>query len=42
MPEPTKEKWLEIAELYSKVTNFPNCIGAIDGKNIQVVKPVGT
>lgn len=39
MPEPTEEKWVEIAELYCSIKNFPNCIGAIDGKHIRVVKP---
>jgi len=38
MPEATKEKWVEIAELYCNFTNFPNCIGAIDGKHIRVIK----
>ncbi|XP_044746944.1 protein ALP1-like [Coccinella septempunctata] len=40
MKEPTKEKWKEIAEGFEKFTNFPNCIGAIDGKHIRIIKPV--
>lgn len=39
MPEPTQEHWLKIAETFLSVTNFPNCIGAIDGKHIRIVKP---
>lgn len=39
MPEPRKEKWIEISELFYNVTNFPNCIGAIDGKHIRILKP---
>lgn len=39
IPTPNEEKWLEIAESYQKRPRFPNCIGAIDGKHIRVVKP---
>jgi len=35
MPEPTKEKWIEISNIYYSKTNFPNCLGAIDGKHIR-------
>ncbi|KAJ8931153.1 hypothetical protein NQ314_015967 [Rhamnusium bicolor] len=34
MPQPQKEDWLRIAE-----ENFPNCIGALDGKHVRLVKP---
>jgi len=37
MPEPTQEHWLTIAEMFLSVTNFPNYIGAIDGKHIRIV-----
>lgn len=39
MPDITKERWLEIAETFYKKTNFPNCVGAIDGKNIRCTNP---
>ncbi|PNF20160.1 hypothetical protein B7P43_G00612 [Cryptotermes secundus] len=41
VPEPTRDQWLKIAQQYGAVTNFPNCVGALDGKHIQVrvVKP---
>lgn len=39
MPEPKQEDWLKIADTFLNVTNFPNCIGAIDGKHIRIVKP---
>jgi len=39
MPEPKQEDWLKIADTFLNVTNFPNCIGAIDGKHIHIVKP---
>ncbi|XP_022183432.1 protein ALP1-like [Myzus persicae] len=40
MPLPTKEKWVEIIQGFERHANFPNCIGAVDGKHIRVVKPI--
>ncbi len=42
MPEPTQEEWLEIADIFYKKTNFPNCVGAVDGKHIRCIKPSGS
>ncbi|XP_040195561.1 protein ALP1-like [Rana temporaria] len=39
MPEPTISLWEEIAEEFWEKTNFPNCIGALDGKHIRLIKP---
>lgn len=39
MPKPTKETWLQISDLFYKKTNFPNCLGAIDGKHIRCKNP---
>ncbi|KAJ8952286.1 hypothetical protein NQ318_007454 [Aromia moschata] len=39
MPEPTKEEWYQIADTFQEKTNFPNCLGAVDGKHIRCVKP---
>ncbi|XP_050545824.1 uncharacterized protein LOC126908041 isoform X2 [Daktulosphaira vitifoliae] len=39
IPTPNEEKWLEIAEGYQQRAQFPHCIGAIDGKHIEVIKP---
>ncbi|CAI6352050.1 unnamed protein product [Macrosiphum euphorbiae] len=39
MPEPTKEMWIEIANTFHTKTNFPNCLGAIDGKHIRCKNP---
>uniref|UniRef100_A0A2S2PHY3 Putative nuclease HARBI1 n=1 Tax=Schizaphis graminum TaxID=13262 RepID=A0A2S2PHY3_SCHGA len=39
MPEPNREKWVEISELFYKKTNFPNCLGSIDGKHIRCRNP---
>lgn len=42
MPEMTKERWEEVAKGFEMYANFPNCIGAIDGKHIRLVQPKGT
>ena len=34
MPEPTVEQWIDIAENFNIKTDFPNCVGAVDGKHI--------
>jgi len=39
MAEPTNDKWIEISEYFMNVTYYPNCLGAIDGKHIRIVKP---
>jgi len=39
MPEPTKELWIKTAEGFYKNANFPNCIGAVDGKHIRIINP---
>jgi hypothetical protein len=40
MPQPKKEKWLHISQGFQENSDFPNCIGAIDGKHIRIVKPL--
>lgn len=42
MKKPTPENWRDIANLFWSRCNFPNCIGAIDGKHVRVIKPVGS
>nr|CAI5836615.1 unnamed protein product [Callosobruchus analis] len=42
MPELNESMWLNIAEGFRNQANFPNFIGAVDGKHIRVVKPVGS
>ncbi|CAN7989917.1 unnamed protein product [Ixodes pacificus] len=36
MPAPTEELWTRNAEQFYDLWNFPNCVGAIDGKPITV------
>lgn len=38
-PELTHEQWKKIADCFYQRTQFPNCIGAIDGKHVRIVKP---
>ncbi|XP_031341029.1 uncharacterized protein LOC116169141 [Photinus pyralis] len=38
-PTLTEEYWLKTAAAFYEKTNFPHCLGAIDGKHIRVVKP---
>ena len=39
LPIPDLEKWKSIADGFKVHANFPNCIGSLDGKHIQVIKP---
>lgn len=39
MPKPNKEKWIDISKTFYSKTNFPNCLGAIDGKHIRCKNP---
>ncbi|GBP95957.1 hypothetical protein EVAR_12656_1 [Eumeta japonica] len=38
-PELKEERWFEIAKGFNENANYPNCVGAIDGKHIRVIKP---
>jgi len=40
MPEPNPDQWLEIANKFYLKTNFPNCVGAVDGKHIRCINPI--
>ncbi|XP_077151652.1 protein ILRUN isoform X1 [Ranitomeya variabilis] len=42
IPLPTVDMWLEIAEKFWSVCDFPNCLGAGDGKHIRIIKPART
>ncbi|XP_077111117.1 uncharacterized protein LOC143766979 [Ranitomeya variabilis] len=42
IPQPSMEIWLRSAEEFQQICNFPNCVGAVDGKHIRIAKPAGT
>ncbi|XP_069625422.1 uncharacterized protein [Ranitomeya imitator] len=42
IPHPTMQTWLEVADRFLEVCQFPNCLGAVDGKQIRIVKPAGS
>lgn len=39
MAEPTTDDWLDIAAGYFEKAQFPNCVGAVDGKHIRLECP---
>ena len=39
MPTPTRTTWSQILNVFWDLWNFPNCIGAIDGKYVKVQAP---
>lgn len=39
LPQLQKEDWLNIAEEFHKRRNFPNCVGATDGKHVDMFCP---
>lgn len=42
MPEKSVEDWINIANQFYGRTNFPNIIGAIDGKHIRIIQPANS
>lgn len=39
LPEPDEQRWLEIAKDFFDKWQFPNCVGALDGKHIRIQAP---
>jgi hypothetical protein len=39
IPKPSAESFEAIARGFEKRAHFPNCIGAVDGKHIEIIKP---
>ena len=33
----SKEKWLSVAKEFEEKWQFPNCVGAIDGKHVPLI-----
>ncbi|XP_069612086.1 uncharacterized protein [Ranitomeya imitator] len=42
IPLPTLDLWIGIAEKFWSVCDFPNCLGAVDGKHFRIIKPART
>ena len=42
MPVPTEDSWQGIAGRFQQTWNFPNCIGALDGKHVLIQAPPNT
>lgn len=38
-PEPITSTWADVEKEFSSKWNFPNCIGAIDGKHVNIRAP---
>uniref|UniRef100_A0A1X7T079 DDE Tnp4 domain-containing protein n=1 Tax=Amphimedon queenslandica TaxID=400682 RepID=A0A1X7T079_AMPQE len=38
----TENKWKETAEQFQNQWNFPHCLGAIDGKHINIRQPANS
>ena len=36
LPLPTEDMWKNIADGFAAKWNFPNCVGAIDGKHVRI------
>uniref|UniRef100_A0A8C6SHY5 DDE Tnp4 domain-containing protein n=1 Tax=Neogobius melanostomus TaxID=47308 RepID=A0A8C6SHY5_9GOBI len=39
LPPPTEDTWREVAQRFWEKWNFPNCLGALDGKHVVIEKP---
>lgn len=42
IPVPNELDWNNTAEGFKNLANFPNCIGAVDGKHIRIMKPMAS
>ena len=42
MPEKKEDDWKNIANDFYQRKQFPNCIGAVDGKHIRIKMPAGS
>ena len=42
MPDPSLERWQEIEKGFRVRWNFPNCLGALDGKHVNIIAPANS
>lgn len=42
MPTPTEDDWRRIASEFWNIWNFPNCLGALDGKHVVIQAPANS
>lgn len=35
----TEEEWEGVSNMFEQLWNFPHCLGAIDGKHVEIIKP---
>ena len=42
MPTPTTEQWHKQAKDFENLWQFPNCVGAVDGKHINIQAPANS
>ena len=42
MPEKMENNWVKTANNFYRRTQFMNCIGALDGKRVQIKMPTGS
>ena len=42
MPLPTVDQWIYIAHDFYTKWNMPNCLGAIDGKHVNIQAPANS
>lgn len=40
IPIPSKEKWKYIATAFWQISNFPNVLGVVDGKQVEIINPL--
>ena len=38
----SQQEWLKISEVFGSRWNFPNCLGAVDGKHVVITPPPGS
>jgi len=39
LPMPSTEKWVSISKEFENKWQFPNCLGAVDGKHFSIKAP---